>query len=70
LICKLAQEDNEPVDFSSQFKVFMTDKKTKALHQENRTIHFWFYNLEQNGHVDETNEFMRELFKSKEFPRG
>jgi hypothetical protein len=48
----------------------MTDKKTKALHQENRTLDFWFYNLEQNGHVDETNEFMRELFKSKEFPRG
>jgi hypothetical protein len=66
----LAQEDNKPVEFSTQFKVFMTDKKTEKVHQENRILHFWFYDLEQNQYVDDTNEFMRSLFKSDEFPRG
>ncbi len=66
----LVQEDNKPVEFSTQFKVFMTDKKTEKVHQENRILHFWFYDLEQNQYVDDTNEFMRSLFKSDEFPRG
>lgn len=58
------------MEFTSQFKVFMTDKKTKTLHQENRTLHFWFYDLKQNEYNDEINEFMRELLKSNEFPKG
>jgi hypothetical protein len=48
----------------------MTDRQTKKVHQENRILHFWFYNLKQNEYVDDTNEFMHTLFKSNEFPRG
>ena len=48
----------------------MIDKQTKELHQENRTLRFWFYNPEQNQCDDDANEFLRELFRSDEFPRG
>ena len=48
----------------------MNDKKTNKFHQENRILNFWFYNLEQNQYVNDTNEFMHVLFKSDEFPRG
>jgi hypothetical protein len=58
------------VEFSSQFKVFLTDKKTNKFHQENRILNFWFYNLKQTQYVNDTNEFMREIFKSDQFPRG
>ncbi|CAF0984238.1 unnamed protein product [Adineta steineri] len=63
------QEENEPVEFSSRFKVFMIDKQTKKIHQENRILHFWFYDLQTDECVNETNEFMRVLLKSNEFPR-
>ncbi len=66
----LAQSDNEPAQFSSQFKVFMIDQKTKELHQENRILRFWFYNLTQNQCLDDAHELIRSLFKSDEFPRG
>jgi predicted neuraminidase len=66
----IAQSDNEPVQFSSQFKVFMTDKKTQELHQENRTLRLWFYNLTQNECLHDAHELIRSLFKSDEFPRG
>jgi len=66
----LAQEENEAVEFSTQFKVSMTDKQTKKVHQENRILNFWFYDLQQNQYVDDTNEFIQTLFKSDEFPRG
>ncbi|CAF2675522.1 unnamed protein product [Rotaria sp. Silwood2] len=64
-----ARSDNEPVQFSSQFKVFMTDKKTQELHQENRTLRLWFYSLTQNQCLYDANELIRSLFKSDEFPR-
>jgi hypothetical protein len=48
----------------------MNDKKTNKLHQENRTLNFWFYDLKQNQYVNDTNEFMHVLFKTDEFPRG
>jgi len=66
----LAQSDNEPTQFSSQFKVFMIDKKTQELHQENRILRFWFYNLTQNECLYDSHELIRSLFKSDEFPRG
>ncbi|CAF3028040.1 unnamed protein product [Rotaria sp. Silwood2] len=67
---QLIQDDNESNQFSTQFKVFMIDKQTKKLHQENRTINFWFNNhFGQNQYADDTNEFLRILFKSDEFPR-
>ncbi|CAF1010450.1 unnamed protein product [Rotaria sordida] len=64
-----AQPDNEPVQFSSQFKVFMIDKKTQELHQENRILRLWFYSLTQNQCLYDANELIRLLFKSDEFPR-
>ncbi|CAF0873416.1 unnamed protein product [Adineta steineri] len=64
-----AIRDNEPVQFSSQFKVFMTDKQTDEIHQENRTLRLWFYNLTQNQCLSDAHEFIRSLFKSDEFPR-
>jgi hypothetical protein len=48
----------------------MMDKQTRKSHQENRVLHFWFFNLQRNQYVDDTNEFMGLLFKSDEFPRG
>jgi hypothetical protein len=69
-ICQIAQEDNETVGFSTQFKVFMTDKQTNKVQQENRVLHFWFYDPKQSEYSDDTNEFMRVLFKPDEFPRG
>ena len=66
----IGEENNEPVEFSTEFKVFMTDKQTKQTHQENRVLHFWFYNLQRNEYINDTNEFMRTLFKSDQFPRG
>jgi len=66
----LAERDNEPVQFSSQFKVFMTDKQTQELHQENRTLRLWFYNLTQKQCLTDSHELIRSLFKSDEFPRG
>lgn len=65
-----AERDNEPVQFSSQFKVFMTDKQTQELHQENRTLRLWFYNLTQKQCLTDSHELIRSLFKSDEFPRG
>jgi hypothetical protein len=66
----LAQSDNEPVQFSSGFKVFMTDKKSKELHQENRTLRLWFYNFVQDECLHDSHELMRSVLKSDEFPRG
>ena len=66
----VAQPDNEPVQFSSQFKVFVTDKKTQEVHQENRTLRLWFYNFIQDQCLYDANELIRSLFKSDEFPRG
>ncbi|CAF0887766.1 unnamed protein product [Rotaria sordida] len=67
---QLIVQDNESHQFSTQFKVFMIDKQTKKLHQENRTLYFWFNNhFKQNQYVNDTNEFLRTLFKSNEFPR-
>ncbi|CAF4221574.1 unnamed protein product [Rotaria socialis] len=63
------QSDNEPSQFSSQFKVFMMDKRTQELNQENRILRFWFYSLEQNQCLYDANELLRALFKSDEFPR-
>ncbi len=48
----------------------MTNKQTNKTHQENRVLHFWFNNLQRNQYVNDSNEFMRLLFKSDEFPRG
>ncbi|CAF1677367.1 unnamed protein product [Adineta ricciae] len=64
-----AQDENEPVGYTTQFKVFMTDKQTKGVHQENRVLHFWFYDQNDEEYSDDVNEFMRGLFKSSEFPR-
>jgi hypothetical protein len=66
----LAQTDNEPVQFSSQFKVFMTDKKTQELNQENRIFRLWFYNFTENQCLYDAHAMLRSLFKSDEFPRG
>lgn len=62
--------DREQSQFSSQFKVFMTDKKTQELHQENRLLRLWFNNLTQNQCLHDAQELMRLLLKSDEFPRG
>lgn len=48
----------------------MIDKKTQELHQENRILRFWFFNLTQTQCLHDANELMRSLFKSDEFPRG
>lgn len=48
----------------------MNDKQTKQVHQENRIINFWFYDHQEDQYVDDTNEFLRTLFKPDEFPRG
>ena len=48
----------------------MTDRKTGQRQQENRSLHFWFNQHEENQYVDDTNEFMNELFHTDEFPRG
>ena len=48
----------------------MTDKRTQGVHQENRVLHFWFYDQNDEEYSDDVNEFMRGLFKSSEFPRG
>jgi hypothetical protein len=66
----LAKTDNEPVQFSSQFKVFMTDKKTQELHQENRSLRLWFFNFTENQCLYDAHQLIRSLFKSDEFPRG
>ena len=65
-----AQVEKEPVHFSSQFKVFLTDQKTHQVQQENRTLRFWFFEQEQSTYASETNEFLRALLKAEEFPRG
>ncbi|CAF3180281.1 unnamed protein product [Rotaria socialis] len=67
--CPLMQQDNELAPCSSEFKVFMIDKQTEKLHQENRILHFWFYNLTKQQSIDHTNEFLSRLFKADEFPR-
>jgi hypothetical protein len=48
----------------------VTDKKTRELNQENRTLRLWFYNLTQNECLHDAHELIRSLFKSDEFPRG
>ena len=58
------------MQFSSQLKVFVTDKETREVHQENRTFRFWFYHRDREEYVNSTHEFMRALLKSDEFPRG
>ncbi|CAF0973880.1 unnamed protein product [Rotaria magnacalcarata] len=63
------ESDNEPSQFSSQFKVFMMDKRTQELNQENRILRFWFHSLEQNQCLYDANELIHALFKSDEFPR-
>lgn len=65
-----AEFDNEPAQFTSQFKVFIIDKKTQELNQENRILRFWFYNQTQNQSLNDAHELIRTLFKSDEFPRG
>ncbi len=62
--------ENEPVDFSTEFKVFMTDKQTRKNNQENRVLHFWFHDLQRHEYMNDTNEFMKLLLKSNQFPRG
>lgn len=66
----IAQENDEPVEYSTKFQVFMNDKQTKKVHQENRILHFWFYNLQEHQYVNEINEFMKLLFRTDQFPRG
>jgi hypothetical protein len=51
-------------------KIFMKDKKTQELHQENRILRLWFYNLTQNQCLYDAHELIRSLFNSDEFPRG
>lgn len=48
----------------------MTDKKTKELHQENRILRLWFFNLTANQSLYDAHELIRLLLKSDEFPRG
>ena len=67
---RAAQSDSEPVQFSSRFKVFMTDKKTGEVHQENRILRLWFHDFAENQSLYEAQELMRMLLKSDEFPRG
>ena len=67
--CVSAQADKEPVQFSSRFKVFMTDKSTPEIHQENRTLNLWFHNFVQEQCLFDAQAMMRALFKSDEFPR-
>lgn len=66
----LGQNENEAVDFSTQFRVSLTDKQTKKTHQENRVLYFWFTNAKSNQLVEDTNKFMRLLLQSDRFPRG
>ena len=68
-VIDLAQTDKEAVQFSSRFKVFMTDKSTREIHQENRTLRLWFHNFVQDQCLFDAQAMMRALFKSDEFPR-
>lgn len=61
-----AVQENESSQFQSEFKVFVTDRQTNEIQQENRRLKFWFHQFVRN----DTEELIRLLFKSDEFPRG
>lgn len=69
-ISSLGQNENEAVDFSTQFQVTLTDKQTKKTHQENRLLYFWFVNGKQDQSIEDTNKFMGLLLQTDQFPRG
>lgn len=60
-----AVRENESSQFQSEFKVFVTDRQTNEIQQENRRLKFWFHQFVRN----DTEELIRLLFKSDEFPR-
>jgi len=49
--------------------VFVKDKKTQNLHQENRILRLWFFKPNQDDSLRDGHEFIRTLFKSDEFPK-
>lgn len=61
-----------PSHLTLEFRVFLKSAKTDQHTQESRILRFWFRDWltdgERKAHV--AQDFFRELFSPKEFPRG
>lgn len=65
-----ALPENSAAEFSSSFKVFIGDKRTREIQQENRILRLWFYQFERERCLVDAQDLMKNILKTNDFPQG